>query len=110
MTPDALALPVPCRWEETGQRCPKPEWSLCYTPGGLAWLTQWGTVREAGNAALMAMAAASLATSGPTTRRTHRWGEAVVEHTHMCHIGAYPGTTQGLRGAGRLGWVWMVRL
>ncbi|KAG2499373.1 hypothetical protein HYH03_002948 [Edaphochlamys debaryana] len=29
---------------------------LCYTPGGLAWLTEWGSLRHAANAALVALA------------------------------------------------------
>ncbi|GFH33013.1 endoglucanase, partial [Haematococcus lacustris] len=27
---------------------------MCYTPGGLAWLTQWGSLRHTSNIALLA--------------------------------------------------------
>ncbi|KAJ9511129.1 hypothetical protein QJQ45_013168 [Haematococcus lacustris] len=42
------------QWQDTSRRCPAADFTVCYTPGGLAWLTQWGSLRHTGNIALLA--------------------------------------------------------
>ncbi|GFH06034.1 endoglucanase, partial [Haematococcus lacustris] len=68
------------QWQDTSRRCPAADFTVCYTPGGLAWLTQWGSLRHTGNIALLAAVyarelGADVIASPATlaaTRRTHR--------------------------------------
>jgi hypothetical protein len=36
--------------------CPQDLWSVCYTPGDLAWLANWGSLRYTAAAAYTAIA------------------------------------------------------
>ncbi|KAL6757031.1 Six-hairpin glycosidase-like protein [Haematococcus lacustris] len=68
------------QWQDTSRRCPAADFTVCYTPGGLAWLTQWGSLRHTGNIALLAavyareLGADVIASPAAlaATRRTHR--------------------------------------
>ncbi len=44
------------RWLDGSRSCPAQEYTVCYTPGGLAWFTSWGALRHAANAAFLALA------------------------------------------------------
>ncbi|GIL48171.1 hypothetical protein Vafri_4861 [Volvox africanus] len=45
------------RWISTTTQCngTSPEFQVCYTPGGLAWYTSWGSARCAANVAMAAL-------------------------------------------------------
>lgn len=52
---------VCCRPQDTSSKCPKPSYStVCYTQKGLAYYSDWGTLRNTG---------------GATSRYTHTAGE-----------------------------------
>jgi hypothetical protein len=36
----SLLTRITALWQDTSRRCPLGDFNLCYTPGGLAWLTQ----------------------------------------------------------------------
>ncbi|WIA29389.1 hypothetical protein OEZ86_011893 [Tetradesmus obliquus] len=43
------------KWENSGNKCPQPSYStVCYTPKGLAYYSDWGTLRNTGNMMFMA--------------------------------------------------------
>ncbi|KAL6749770.1 Six-hairpin glycosidase-like protein [Haematococcus lacustris] len=43
------------QWQDTSRSCPMADFMVCYTPGGLAFLTQYGSLRYAANAAFLAL-------------------------------------------------------
>jgi hypothetical protein len=67
-------------WQDRSKKCPTGSplgdghWGLCYTAGGMAFLTKWGTLRHASNAAFAAtMHAATLDAAGAkASARQHR--------------------------------------
>ncbi len=44
------------RWYDPGRPCPQDDFSVCRTPGGLAWLAEWGALRHSANVAFLALA------------------------------------------------------
>ncbi|WIA40308.1 hypothetical protein OEZ86_013679 [Tetradesmus obliquus] len=46
---------VLAKWEDTSSKCPKESYSnVCYTPKGLAYYSDWGTLRNTGNMMFLA--------------------------------------------------------
>jgi hypothetical protein len=43
------------KWEDTSAKCPMQSYAnVCYTPKGLAYYSDWGTLRNTGNMMLIA--------------------------------------------------------
>jgi endoglucanase len=55
------------KWEDTSSRCPAAPYStVCYTPKGLAWYSEWGTLRNTGNAMFIAALMGKYSRNGAT--------------------------------------------
>ena len=83
-----------------------PGGSIPYTPGGLAWLDTWGSLRYASNAAFLAFAHAEL--NGDPTGEYVRFGEAQLNYilgdnprnsSYVCGFGENSPTRPHHRGA-----------
>ncbi|KAJ9505898.1 hypothetical protein QJQ45_017093 [Haematococcus lacustris] len=89
------------QWQDTSRKCPQNDFTLCYTPGGLAFLTKalktlcgvlvcrWGALRYTGNMALLASLYARALSSDVITsaadlasmRRSHRcWARSQLSY------------------------------
>ncbi|KAF8065624.1 celF [Scenedesmus sp. PABB004] len=61
---------VLAKWQNTASRCPASPYStVCYTPKGLAWYSEWGTLRNTANAVWLAVLLAK--SSAPASKATH---------------------------------------
>ncbi len=83
-----------------------PGGSIAYTPGGLAWLDTWGSLRYAANSAFIAFAYAELV--GDPDGRYQQFGESQINYilgdnprnsSYVCGFGNNPPTRPHHRGA-----------
>ena len=84
-----------------------PGGGISYTPGGLAWLDQWGSLRYAANTAFIAFAYAEMVEDTPDGRY-RSFGERQIDYilgdnprnsSYMCGFGENPPLNPHHRGA-----------
>jgi hypothetical protein len=63
-----------CELQNTNSLCPATPYStVCYTPKGLAWYSEWGTLRNTGNAMLLATLMGKYGASAASRQQHQCW-------------------------------------